>query len=93
MYIQKLDDRVNKYNNAYLSRVKMNSFFFKKINYEDPKFKIGDIVRISKYKNTFAMVKFQFKLSKFLWLKKIKNTVPWTYGNGDVKWEEIVEKF
>ena len=39
------------------------------------------------------MVKFQFKLSKFLWLKKIKNTVPWTYGNGDVKWEEIVEKF
>ena len=71
----------------------MNSIFLKKINYEDPKFKIGDIVRISKYKNTFAMVKFQFKLSKFLWLKKIKNTVPWTYVNGDVKWEEIVEKF
>ena len=33
------------------------------------------------------------KLSKFLWLRKIKNTVTWTYGNGDVKWEEIVEKF
>ena len=27
-----------------------------KINYEDPKFKIGDIVRISKYKNNFAKV-------------------------------------
>ena len=39
------------------------------------------------------MVKFQFKLSKFLWLKKIKNTVPWTYVNGNVKWEEIIEKF
>ena len=50
----------------------MNSIFCKEINYEDPKFKIGDIVRISKYKNTFAMVKFQFKLSKFLWLKKNK---------------------
>ena len=26
----------------------------KKINYQDPKFKIGDIVRISKYKKIFA---------------------------------------
>ena len=26
----------------------------KKINYQDPKFKIGDIVRISKYKKFFA---------------------------------------
>ena len=25
----------------------------KEINYQDPKFKIGDIVRISKYKNIF----------------------------------------
>ena len=28
--------------------------FIKEINYQDPKFKIGDIVRISKYKNIFA---------------------------------------
>ena len=26
----------------------------KEINYQDPKFKIGDIVRISKYKNIFT---------------------------------------
>ena len=27
----------------------------KEINYQDPKFKIGDIVRISKHKNIFAI--------------------------------------
>ena len=63
VYIDKLDDIVNKYNNTYHSTIKMkpvdaksNTYIdsSKKINNKDPKFKIGDIVRISEYKNIFA---------------------------------------
>ena len=63
MYIDKLDDIVNKYNNTYHNTIKMkpadvrSSTYItssKEINNEDPKFKIGDIVRISKYKSIFA---------------------------------------
>ena len=62
-YIDKLDDIVNKYNNAYHSTIKMNpaevksSTYIdssKQINYKDSKFKVKDIVRISKCKNIFA---------------------------------------
>ena len=63
VYIHKLDDIVNKYNNTYHSTIKMkpvdvksstNIESSKEINYQDPKFKVGDIVRISKYKNISA---------------------------------------
>ena len=64
MYIDRLDDTVNKYNNAYPSTIKMKPVDLKSSTYidyideeidgEDPKFKIADIVRISKYKNIFA---------------------------------------
>ena len=62
-YINKLDEIVNKYNNTYHSTIKTkhvvvkpntNIDSSKEINNKDPKFKIGDIVRISKYKNIFA---------------------------------------
>ena len=60
VYIDKLGNIVNKYKNAYHRRIKMkpgdvksNAHIdsSKEINNKDPKFKIGDIVRISKYKN------------------------------------------
>ena len=63
MYIDKLDDIVNKYNNTYHSTIKMkpvdvksNTYIdsSKEINDEDPKCKISDIVKISKYKSIFA---------------------------------------
>ena len=63
MYIDKLDDIVNKYDNTCPRTIKMkpvdvkSSTYIhscKEINDKDPKFKIGDIVRISKYKNIFA---------------------------------------
>ena len=62
MYINKLDDIVNKYNNAYHSRINMKPVDVKsntyinsneEINFKHPKFKIVDIT-ISKYKNIFA---------------------------------------
>ena len=75
MYIDKLDDIVNKYNNTYHSTIKMkpvdvksNTYINcrKEINDKDPKFKIGDIVRMSKYKKNLQKVMFQIGLKKFL---------------------------
>ena len=63
VYIDKLDDIVDEYNNAYHTTVKIkpidvedNTYINtdKEINDKDPKFKVGDHVRISKYKNIFA---------------------------------------
>ena len=62
MYIDKLEDIVNKYN-EYHSIIKMKPVDVKsktyinsskEINDKDPEFKIGDTVRISNYKNIFA---------------------------------------
>ena len=63
LYIDKLDDIVDEYNNTYHTTIKMkpidvkdNTYINadKEINNKDPKFKVGDHVRISKYKNIFA---------------------------------------
>ena len=63
VYINKLDDTVNKYNNRYHTAIKMKhvdvepSTFIesnKEINGKDPKFKIGNIIRTSKYQNIFV---------------------------------------
>ena len=63
VYIDKSDDIVNEYNNTYHRTIKMkpidvkeNTYigFGKEVNDKDPKFKVGDHVRISKYKNIFA---------------------------------------
>ena len=63
MYIDKLYDIVNKYNNTYHETIKMKLFDVKsktyinsskEINDKGPKIKIGDIVRLSKYKSIFA---------------------------------------
>ena len=62
-YIDQLDDIVNKCNNTYQNRIKMKPGdlklstyidFSKEINEKDAKFKIGDTLKISKYKNIFA---------------------------------------
>ena len=61
--IDKLDDMVGEHNNTYHRTIKMkpvnvedNKYvaFKKEVNDKDPKFKVGDHVRISKYKNIFA---------------------------------------
>ena len=63
VYIGKLDDIVNEYNNTYHRTIKMKPVDVKDNTYIDfkkegteknPKFKVGDHVRISKYKNIFA---------------------------------------
>ena len=63
MYINKLDYIVNKYNDTHHRSIKMEPFNVKsstyidtsqEINDKDPKVKIGDIVKTSKYKNIFV---------------------------------------
>ena len=65
----------------------------KKNNYQDSTFKIGDIVRISKYKNIFAKGYVPNWSEEVFVIKKVKNTVPWTYAISDLKREEIFGTF
>ena len=81
VYINKWDDIVHKYNSTCHSTIKMkpvdvksNTYInsTKETNDEYPKFKIGGIVRISKFKSIFAKCLFQIGLKKFLLLQKLK---------------------
>ena len=102
MYIDKLDDIVKKYNNTYHASIKMKPVdikdntcigFKKEVNDKNPKFKVGDHVRISKYKNIFAKGYILNWSEERLIIKKIKNTVPWTYVLNDLNGEEIIGTF
>ena len=62
-------------------------------NDKDPKFKVSDHVRISKYKNIFAK-RYTPNWSEEVFVKsKIKNTFPWTYVLSDLDGEKIVQVF
>ena len=72
--------------------VKSNTYINsnKKINNKDPKFKIGDIVRISKYKNIFAKGYVKNWSEEVFVIKKVKSTVPRTHVISDLKGDETV---
>ena len=102
MYIDKLDDIVNECNNTYHRIIKMkpadvkdNTYidFKKEVNDKNPKFKVGDHVRISKYKNIFAKGYTPNWSEEVFVIKKVKNTVPWTYVINDLNGEEIIGTF
>ena len=102
VYINKLDDIVNECNNIYHRTIKMkpvdvkdNTYidFKKEVNDKNPKFKVGDHVRISKYKNIFAKGYTPNWSEEISVIKKIKNTVPSTYSINDLNCEEITLTF
>ena len=62
----------------------------KEINDKDPKFKIGDILRILKYKDIFAKAYVPNWSEEVFLITKVKNTVLWTYVISDLRGEEIV---
>ena len=62
-------------------------------NKKDPKFKVGDHVRISKYKNIFAKGYAPNWSEQDFVVSKIKNTIAWTYVINDLNDEEIAENF
>ena len=102
VFIDKLDEIVGKYNNTYLRTIKMkpvdikdNTYidFKREVNGKDPKFKVGDHVRISKYKNIFAK-RYTPNLSEEVFvIKKVKNTGPWTHIINYLNGEEIIGIF
>ena len=63
------------------------------VNDNDPKFQAGDHVRISKYKNIFAKGYTPNWSEETFVIKKIKNTVPWTYVISDLNGEKIIGTF
>ena len=67
--------------------------FKKEVNDKNPKFKVGDQVRISKYKNIFAKGYMPNWSQEIFISKKIKNTVPWTYVLNDLNGGEIISTF
>ena len=75
--------------------VKDNTYidFKKEINDKNPKFKVGDHVTISKYKNIFAKEYMPNWSEEIFVIKKIKNTVPWTYAINDFNGKEIIGTF
>ena len=96
VYFNNLDDIVNKYNNSFQSSIKLkpkdvkdNSFsgYFEESNKNDPKFKVGDHVRISKYKNIFAKGYSPNWSEEVFIINKVQNTVPWTYLINDLNGE------
>ena len=65
----------------------------KEVNDKDPKFKVCDHVRISKYKNIFAKGYTPNWSEEVFVVSKIKNTVPWTYVINDLNGEKIIGTF
>ena len=102
IYHDVLGDIVNKYNNTVQKTIKMkpidvtNDSFAEcneESNVKDPKFKISDHVRISKYKNIFAKGYAPNWSEEIFIISKINNTVPWTYVLSNMNGEDITGSF
>ena len=100
--VHELDHIVHKYNNTYYRTIKMKPVDVKqskyidsskKINEEVPKHKVGEFVRTSKYKNISAKRYVSNWSEAGFVIKKVNNTVPWTYIISNLKDEETFETF
>ena len=102
VYIDKLDDIVSEYNDTYHRTIKMkpidvkdNTYidFKKESNDKDPKFKVGDHAKISKYKNIFTEGYMPNWSEEVFVVSKIKSTVPWIYVIIELNGEEMIGTF
>ena len=102
VYFDVLDDIVNKYNNTVHKTIKMkpidvtdDSFaeYNEESNKKNPKFNVGDHVRISKYKDVFAKGYTPNWSEEIFIIKEVKDTVPWTYSISDINNEKILGSF
>ena len=101
VYFDVLDNIVNKYNNTVHRTIKMKPIdvttdsyaeYNEDSNKRNPRFKVGDHVRISKCKNIFAKGYAPNWSEEIFVIKKV-NTVPWTYVINDLNGEEITGSF
>ena len=96
-----LDDAVNKYNNTKHNTIKMKSIdirnnkrvYIDEHNKKDSRFKVGDRVRISKFKNIFAKGYTPNWSTEIFIVDKINDTVPYAYNLKDLNDEEIIGSF
>ena len=102
VYYDVLDDVVNKYNNTKHSTVKMKPIdvgdnnkrvYIDEHNEKDSRFKVGDRVRISKFKNIFAKGYAPNWSSEIFIVDKVNDTIPYTYNLKDLNDEEIIGSF
>ena len=102
VYIDLLNDIVNKYNNTIHRTIKIkpidvtndsNAEYNEDSNKKGPKFKVNDHVRISKYKNIFAKGYFPNWPEEVFNVNEIKNTVPWTYTINNLNDEKVIGTF
>ena len=102
VYFDVLDDIVNKYKYTVHRTIKMKPVnvtsdsyveYNEDSNEKDPKFKVSDHVRISKYKNILAKGYAPNWSEESFVIKKVKNTVPWTYAISDLNGEKLKEVF
>ena len=103
VYIDKLNDIANECNSTYHSKIKMKPVHVKDNTYidsmvfhsndKDPRFKFGYHVRIYKYKNIFAKGYMPNWSEEVFVVKKVKNTVPWSYVINDLHGDEIIGTF
>ena len=98
----KLDDTVNEYDNTYHKTIKMkpikvkdNTYVdsIKEVSDKDPKFKVNDHIRISKYKNSFGKGYTPSWSEDVFVIKEVKNTVLWTHVINNLNGEEIMGTF
>ena len=89
VYYDVLDDFVNKYNNTkHTKRVYIDEH-----NEQDSRFKVGDRVRISKFKNIFAKGYTPNWSKQIFIVDKINDAVPYTYNIKDLNDEESIGSF
>ena len=102
VYYDVLDDVVNKYNNTKHSTIKMKpidvgdnnkTVYIDEHNEKDSRCKVGDRVRISKFKNIFAKGYAPIWSSEIFIVDKINDTVPYTYNLKDLNDEETIGSF
>ena len=101
VYYDVLDDVVNKYNNTEHSTIKMKPIdaknnkrvYIDEHNEKDSRFKVGDRVRISKFKNIFGKGYTPNWSKEIFIIDKINDTVPYTYSFKDLNDEEIIGSF
>ena len=65
----------------------------KEVNDKDPKFKVGDHVRISSYKDFFAKGYTPNWSEEVFVIKRVKNTVPWTFVINGLNGDEVIGTF
>ena len=101
VYYDVLDDVVNKYNNTKHSTIKMKSIdvknnkrvYIDEHNEKDSRFKVGDTVRISKFKNIFAKGYTPNWRKEIFIVDKVNDTVLYTYNIKDLNDDEIIGSF